>query len=136
MIILGSMKRRSNESMHYGAAPKLFEFAQGMRKNPTETERLFWEILISPPFAQYNFRQQHPISTFIADFYSHKLKLVIEVDGGYHLHKEQQAFDNFRDTDMNALSISVLRFTNNDILNSSPVVIEKIQEFISVSLTR
>jgi very-short-patch-repair endonuclease len=130
------MKSRSNESMHYGAAPKLFEFAQEMRRAPTETEKALWEILKSPSFAQYNFRQQHPISTFIADFYSHKLKLVIEVDGGYHLDKEQQAFDNFRDSDMHALSISVVRFTNNDISNNITSVIDKIQEFISVSLTR
>lgn len=73
----------------------------------TEEEKAIWKVLTSEPFLKYKFRRQHPINTFIADFYSHQLKLVIEIDGGYHLRKEQKEYDAFRDEDMHALGISV-----------------------------
>ena len=105
--------------MYYGASATLFEYAKEMRKRPTAAEDALWLILKDEQFVQYKFRRQHPIARFIADFYCHGLRLVIEVDGGYHILQEQKAFDSFRDEDMAALGISVLRFTNDDILQNA-----------------
>lgn len=42
------------------------------------------------------FRRQHPVDFFIADFYCHKIKLVIEVDGEIHSHEENFRYDDSR----------------------------------------
>jgi len=86
--------------MYYGASQKLFEYARRMRDFPTEAEHITWNILNSSAFEKYKFRRQHPIAKFIADFYSHKMKLVIEIDGDYHADTYQKEYDNFRDEDM------------------------------------
>ena len=78
-----------DESMWKGAPSEIFRHAEYLRNNPTEAETLLWEQLKKDPFKQYHFRRQHPIHHFIADFYSHRLKLIIEVDGEYHEIKEQ-----------------------------------------------
>jgi very-short-patch-repair endonuclease len=116
--------------MHYGASPKLFEYAKQMRHAPTEAELLTWGLLTGKIFDGHHFRRQHPIATFIADFYLHPVKLVIEIDGGYHQHKFQKEYDDFRDKDMEALNIFVLRLTNHEIINSPDTAVIKIVETI------
>ena len=112
--------------MFYGAQMELFKFAERMRLAPTEGEKTMWDLLKSEFVSLHKFRRQHPIATFIADFYSHKLKLVIEIDGGYHLNLDQKEYDDFRDEDMAALGISVIRFTNDDIINRQNIVKSKL----------
>ena len=108
--------------MFYGASPKLFGYAKIMREAATEAEAALWNVLNDEPFIAYKFRRQHPIATFIADFYSHKVRIVIEIDGGYHLRKEQKEYDDFRDEDMKKLGISVIRFTNQEVLKNIELV--------------
>ncbi|MBS1684867.1 MAG: endonuclease domain-containing protein [Bacteroidetes bacterium] len=120
----------SGTEMHYGASPKLFKYAVDMRKNPTATEKITWDLIKVPPFAQFRFRRQHPIGAFIADFYSHSLKAVIEIDGGYHLDKEQRALDGFRDSDMEGYGIRVLRLKNQEVEGDLERVRERIMSFV------
>jgi len=117
--------------MYYGAAPKLFEYAKQMRHAPTEAELLTWGLLTREIFKRHHFRRQHPIATYIADFYLHSVKFVIEIDGGYHQHKFQKEYDDFRDKDMEALNISVLRLTNQEIMYKPDTAIIKIAETIN-----
>ena len=63
--------------MYYGAKPKILEYAREMRKNPTEAESKLWRELQKLKDKGIIFRRQHPIDIFIADFYSHSIKLVI-----------------------------------------------------------
>jgi len=116
--------------MYYGASIKLLQYAEQMRYAPTEAEALAWSLLTKDIFKGYHFRRQHPIATFIADFYLHSLKLVIEIDGGYHLQQFQKEYDDFRDKDMEAFNISVLRLTNHEIKHSPDFAIFKISEAI------
>jgi|ERR1043165_168939 very-short-patch-repair endonuclease len=116
--------------MYYGASAKLFEYAKTMRMAPTDAEKVVWDLLYDQPFLQYKFRRQHPIAQFIADFYSHRLKLVIEIDGSIHQLKEQKEYDNFRDEEMQALGISVIRLSNNEILKNSESALAKIKSGI------
>ena len=117
--------------MYHGASAALFEYAKEMRKKPTEAEDALWLIIKNEQLIQYKFRRQHPIARFIADFYCHSLKLVIEVDGGYHLLTEQKKFDTFRDEDMTALGISVLRLTNEEVLQNAKGTRSRILESIA-----
>jgi len=109
-----------------------FSMALQMRKNPTEAERVMWKILRKFPFIQdFHFARQHPIEFYIADFYCHNLRLVIEVDGEIHTEKEIQSHDEGRTGELERFGIKVLRFTNNQILHDSDLVVEKINATIN-----
>jgi len=101
-------------NMFYGALPIHFEFARELRNNPTEAETLLWNHLSS--IKGVRFKRQHPILYFIADFYCHKAKLIIEVDGGYHTIPEQYLYDKNRDNELSELGLKVIRFTNEQVL--------------------
>lgn len=120
----------SGTEMHYGARPALFKYAGDMRKNPTAAERIVWNLIKLPPFDRFKFRRQHPIGAFIADFYSHSLKVVIEIDGGYHSDKEQKALDGFRDKDMEEYGIRVLRLRNEETRGDIEHVKGRIMNFV------
>jgi len=81
---------------HKGANSKLFEFAKANRKKQTPAEKILWDTLQNRKLDGYKFRRQHPISRFIADFYCHESKLIVEVDGGYHSGQEQAEIDKGR----------------------------------------
>ena len=89
-----------------------------------------WKILRKFRNSGFPFRRQHPIEFYIADFYCHKLKLVIEVDGEIHTEKEIQKHDEGRAGELERLGIKVLRFTNDQILYDSDLVVEKINATI------
>ena len=103
-----------DSNMFYGALPIHFEFARELRNNPTEAESFLWDHLHN--IKGIRFKRQHPILYFIADFYCHKAKLIIEVDGGYHTIPEQYEYDKNRDTDLEELGLKVIRFTNEQVL--------------------
>ena len=103
-----------DSNMFYGALPIHFEFARELRNNPTEAESFLWDHLHN--IKGIRFKRQHPILYFIADFYCHKAKLIIEVDGGYLTIPEQYEYDKNRDTDLEELGLKVIRFTNEQVL--------------------
>ncbi|NCQ19684.1 MAG: DUF559 domain-containing protein, partial [Ignavibacteria bacterium] len=109
------------------ASPTIFENAHQLRlTDKTEAEEKLWQQLRNRKVENCKFRRQHPLGKFIADFYCHENKLVIEVDGGYHNEKEQQEHDEARTQVINEFGISVMRFTNDEVLNNIKSVIEKI----------
>ena len=115
--------------MYYGATPSLFEKARELRKSQTEAEKLLWKYL-SGQKLNIKFRRQHPLNSFIADFYAHELRLVIEVDGGIHSGQEAKHYDAMRTKLLNEFSIDVIRFTNEEVLGSLGEVVEKIEEYM------
>ena len=112
--------------MFYGATPEIFENAKELRNKLTETEIILWDYVSNNKLG-VRFRRQHPIANYIADFYCHEKKLVVEIDGGIHLTKEQIEKDKMRDIEMTALGITVLRFTNDEVSLGINEVIEKIK---------
>ena len=120
----------SDNSMFYGATPDIFEYAKKLRNNPTKAEKILWDKLKRNQLG-VKFRRQHPIYLYIADFYCHEKKLVIEVDGDYHLEKEQKENDKLREEDIKDFGLKIVRFTNNDVLEKIDVVIEKIKQMIT-----
>ena len=128
MVYLGKSVERD---MYFGAKPDLFKRAKEMRKNPTQSERVLWNILRKYRTKGFLFRQQHPIFIFIADFYCHKIKLVVEVDGDVHFNDESQEHDDGRTGEMEKFGIKVIRFTNEQVLYNQAIVIEQINEFIT-----
>lgn len=115
--------------MHDGATLKVFRNAAKLRENMTEPEIRLREYLKTKPQG-FEFRRQHPKAGFVLDFYCHKLKLSIEVDGGYHLNKEQKEKDIERTAYLNSLGIIESRFTNEQILNQYETVINNINSYL------
>jgi very-short-patch-repair endonuclease len=125
------MKRNPFESdnMWKDAPASVFSNACKLRENPTEAEGLLWLALKDNQVDGYKFRRQHPISIYIADFYCHKLKLVIEIDGGYHLSEEQQLLDKERTVALEFNGLKVIRFSNKEVVLMLSEVINKIKDF-------
>jgi very-short-patch-repair endonuclease len=85
--------------------------SRSLRANMTDAERKVWAMLRSA-FPEWRFRRQVPFRQYIADFASHRARLVIEVDGGQHGVAE----DAPRTAIIEADGYRVLRFWNNDVL--------------------
>jgi cyclase len=121
---------KTERKMFLGADKGTFRKAEELRNNMTEAEIKLWEFLKERPLG-HKFRRQYPISYYIADFYCHSLKLVIEVDGNIHLDSEIGANDIERQKNLEAQEIKFLRFTNDDVENNFNDVINKIEQYIS-----
>lgn len=102
-------------SMFYNAKPIIFERAKAMRENMTLAEKAVWELLKGKKMLGLRFKLQHPIDIFIADFYCHSLKLVIEIDGGIHKSNDQGEYDIGREAELKHWGIKVVRFTNEEV---------------------
>ena len=113
--------------MYFGAKPDIFKLAKELRKLETVAEKLLWSQLNRNQLLGLQFRRQHPINRFIADFYCPKIKLVIEVDGSIHDIPEYQAHDIGRSEVLNDFGITVIRFTNEQILNEIDSTIKQIE---------
>jgi very-short-patch-repair endonuclease len=118
--------------MFYGANKNIFIRASELRINMTEAEKVLWEVLRNKKVFKARFKRQHPIDIFIADFYCHKYKLAIEVDGDIHLKSEVSEHDDGKSHDIEKLGIKILRFTNKEVFENIESVKKKIiSEMIS-----
>jgi cyclase len=113
-------------SMHYGAKKKTFQFASFLRKNLTEAEKLLWERLRNKSM-RLRIKCQHPAWIYVLDFYCHPLKLVIEVDGSIHLVEEIHQNDLDREINLMSFGLTIIRFTNNEVLYEIEDVIKRIE---------
>jgi len=118
-------------SIFYNVKPHIFEKARHLRRNMTLAEQKLWELLKEKQIQSLRFRAQHPIDIFIADFYCHSLKLVIEVDGGIHQSSEQIEYDIGREAEINHWGIKVIRFTNAEIEGEIDRVVDVINDICS-----
>ncbi|MBT8244008.1 MAG: DUF559 domain-containing protein [Winogradskyella sp.] len=115
-----SVLNSSNKSIY----PVLKERAESMRSNPTKAEAFLWEKLRANKLGE-KFRQQHIIDQYIVDFASLKEGLIIEVDGEIHNHQKEA--DQIRTEVLESLGYKVLRFTNEEVIQDSEKVINKIK---------
>lgn len=109
----------------------LTALARENRKNPTAAERKIWgELLRMRQFAHFKFLRQKPLAGYIVDFYCSELQLVIEIDGDSHA--ETIEYDAERTKVLEALGLTVVRYTNAEVLQNIQGVfddlIEKVEE--------
>ena len=106
--------------------------AKILRNNMTPWERKLWyEFLRNYPI---RFQRQKAIGNYIADFYSAKARLVIELDGGGHYTSEQAEKDKIRTKDLENMNLTVLRICNLDIDRNFNGVCEYIDLEVKKSL--
>ncbi|HEX2396443.1 MAG TPA: DUF559 domain-containing protein [Bacteroidales bacterium] len=98
--------------------------ARSFRKEATEAEDILWNEIRNKRIKGFKFRSQHPLSNYIADFYCHEARLVIEVDGEIHEHSKE--YDECRSYMLSELGIKVIRFKNDEIVNDLNSVISRI----------
>ena len=115
--------------MHYGATMEIFQIAERLRRDMTAPEKIIWDRVCKNQLG-VRIRRQHPVWKFIADFYCHEVKLIIEIDGGIHLRSEHKEYDISRDTIIKEFKIDILRFNNDEVINEPDLVIEKIKRTI------
>jgi very-short-patch-repair endonuclease len=113
--------------MYFGATPNIFKKARELRKFETESEKILWRRLNKNQLLGLQFRRQHPINQFIADFYCPKIKLVVEVDGSIHELPENIEYDIARSEILNDFGITVIRFSNLQILEDIDFTIKEIE---------
>ncbi|MCW3059863.1 MAG: hypothetical protein JWQ02_1684 [Capsulimonas sp.] len=116
---------RNLSSICTPGTPIKWLLAREMRRNPTAAEAKLWAHLRGHRMLGLKFRRQHVIEGFIADFYCHALKLVIEVDG--EVHDTQEEYDRDRQRFFERSGLSVLRVTNADVLARPNYVLAKIE---------
>jgi very-short-patch-repair endonuclease len=116
-------------SMHYGATMEIFQIAERLRRDMTVTEKMIWDRVSNKQLG-VRIRRQHPIWKFIADFYCHEVKLVIEIDGGIHLPPDNKEYDISRDIILKEFQIEILRFTSDEVIKETSLVIETIKSTI------
>jgi very-short-patch-repair endonuclease len=116
--------------MFYGAPPIIFSRAKQLRSQLTPAEACLWDALRANKLFGFRFKLQHPLNNFIADFYCHSAKLVIELDGSIHDEEEQKDWDTNRTAMLEEFGINVLRFQNNDVLTDIDGVLAKIKQHL------
>ncbi len=96
--------------------PRDTQRARELRNQATPAERLLWSVLGSRRLNGHKFSRQMPVGPYFADFLCRAAKLVIEIDG--YSHDLRQDLDRRRDAFMAGQGLTVLRFSNDDVLNN------------------
>jgi len=127
-------KRIMKEPGYYTADPTLYgllkQFAKENKQHETEAETILWKFLRNKQLG-VNFRRQHIIGEYIADFVCLSSKLIIELDGGYHQLPNQQISDEVRTKWLESKGFHVIRFTNEEIIGNIEEVINHIRDYIN-----
>ena len=111
---------------------KSISLAKNLRINATPQENHLWYDFLSK--YEIRFQRQKAIDHFIADFYCHKAKLVIEVDGAQHYSEEGMQKDEFRTEILEGYDLKVIRFTNRQIDTNFHDVCNYIDEVVKASM--
>ena len=104
----------------------LLEKARELRKKQTPAEQMLWELLRDRQFMGLKFRRQHQIGDYIADFYCAEQKLVVELDGPIHKAEAQQKHDSKRDAYLGSMGNTVVRLSNDLVLNDPQAALSRI----------
>ena len=79
----------------------------------TKEERQLWyDYLRNYPV---RFLRQIVINNYIVDFYCHKARLIIELDGSQHYHKDAEEYDRIRTEHINERNLDVIRIPNREV---------------------
>ncbi len=106
--------------------------ARELRKDATKEERRLWFVFLRT--YPIRFQRQKTIGSFIADFYCHQAKLVIELDDSQHYTEQGIVYDRERDAVLRGHGLQVLRFSNADVAEHFEAVCETIHRTVQSRL--
>lgn len=108
-----------------------------LRRNLTPAEKVLWQELRNRRLSGYKFLRQHPIlyrgnliryNYFVADFYCHEKRLILELDGS--IHDTSEDYDRFRESELQEIGFHIMRIRNEELVNMKKVL-QKISDFLS-----
>jgi very-short-patch-repair endonuclease len=109
--------------------PEKRELARCLRRRQTRAESKFWEMVRDRRLDGMKFRRQQVIQGFVADFYCPQCELVVEIDGDYHMGMDRA--DRERELAFRALGLSVVRFTNREVLDEEQEVVRQLRKHLN-----
>lgn len=113
---------------------RVLDSAKKLRKTMTKSEKVLWESLRNKRLG-LKFKRQMPFVFgdyyFIADFCCSGKKLIVEIDGEIHNDPEIKEYDKFRTKSFEIAGYKVIRFKNEEVLNSLKKVLIKIKNIIN-----
>ena len=127
--------------MSLNKSPELLKIINGqikqLRKKSTKAERILWEELRNRKFLNKKFYRQYAIihdilgkeTFYIADFYSHEERLVIELDGEIHNYRLIQ--DKQRAEVLKSQGLRIIRFKNSEVEKDVKEVLRKLKKFMT-----
>ena len=108
------------------------EFARILRKHPTPAEDILWRRLRGSRFHGAKFRRQVPFDRYVAAFYCHAAKLVVDprtaIRGDGVQHEWFVDYDNGRTEVIENFGVRVLRFANAEVCQDLESVLSRIRE--------
>ena len=106
--------------------------ARNLRKNMTKEERHLWyDFLKRYPV---RFLRQKVIDNYIADFYCHSARLIIELDGSQHYEEKGLLKDTIRTEIIEQINLTVIRIPNNEVNRNFEGVCQYIDDAVKESL--
>lgn len=112
---------------HYtGYNHKLLENARNLRKNMTRQEKHLWYDYLKN--CSVKWYRQRVIDHYIVDFYCHKARLIVELDGSQHYTADGEEYDEIRTEILEQYQLEVLRFSNHEVNQNFDGVCRMIEE--------
>ena len=116
---------------------QLQPYANKLRKEMTKAEACLWKYVLKAGMMKgFQFRRQRPVLNYIADFMCKELMLVIEVDGSIHQLEEIIKYDEKRQKVLEEAGFTVLRFTNEEVLNNIQSVHSYLEDWIEKKINQ
>ncbi len=106
------------------------ELARNLRKKATPAERKLWAVLRNRQLGGFKFYRQFPIEPYIVDFCCRSKRLIIEIDGGVHVGREND--DQKRARYLEEKGYTIIRFNNNHVIYDINQVVEAIMNAIQI----
>ena len=125
-----SGKGENTMSLRYNK--DIIQNAKILRRNMTDQEKKLWFLFLR----QYKvrFQRQKTIGNYIVDFYCHRARLIVEIDGSQHYEDDGAAYDQKRTQALEELSLKVIRFSNREVDREFRAVCETIDREVNLRL--
>ena len=120
--------------MQYKHNNQLVPYAKQLRREMTKEERHLWYDFLRTHPAR--FTRQKILVKYIADFYSAKARLIIELDGSQHFDEEALKKDAERTAFLEGYGLRIVRIPNNEVNGNFRSVCEYLDLVINQSLSK
>jgi very-short-patch-repair endonuclease len=112
-----------------------------LRRRSTEAEEMLWLLVRNRQILDKKFLRQYPIifklngkrRFFVADFYCHENRLIVELDG--EIHEKRKNYDKMRDDILKTLGYQIIRIKNDELIEDPSGTVEKLKLVINLPLS-
>ena len=123
--------QKASKANNYHYNKTLQPLARELRNSMTKAECCLWKYALNKRRMHgYQFTRQRPTLKYIVDFMCKELLLIIEVDGVSHQFNDTEVKDRDRQSELEEIGFTVLRFQDSEVLNNIGDVSLVIENFI------